>query len=284
MTSILTNEKYMGAALLQKAFTVDFLSKKMKKNDGEVPQYYVEDSHPGIIPPDEWHRVQAEIARRKELNGSYVGTSTFSAKIYCGDCGGMYGPKVWHSTDKYRRTIWQCNGKFKGEHRCTTTHLYEKDIKTLFLKAYGELLRERCTVIEDCRYVQQRLCDTSELESRKDYLTDEMMVTEELIRRCVEDNAAKAQNQGEYFEKYEKYAQRYEALKAEFNVLEQERKERRDKYDVIGSFITTLEASENIQLDFDDDTFTAVIERITVYADEHIDFTFRGGVTITEQL
>lgn len=98
------------------------------------------------------------------------------------------------------------------------------------------------------------------------------------------DNAAKAQNQGEYFEKYEKYTQRYEALKTEFDALEQERQERRDKYDVIGAFIATLKTSEKITLDFDDDTFTAVIEKITVYADEHMDLTFRGGVTITEQL
>ena len=47
--SILTNEKYKGAALLQKKYTVDFLTKTMKTNEGEVPQYYVEDSHPANI-------------------------------------------------------------------------------------------------------------------------------------------------------------------------------------------------------------------------------------------
>ena len=52
--SILTNEKYKGSALLQKKFTVDYLTKKMKTNEGEVPQYYVDDSHEAIIPPDEW--------------------------------------------------------------------------------------------------------------------------------------------------------------------------------------------------------------------------------------
>ena len=49
--SILTNEKYKGDALLQKTFTVNFLEKKMKKNEGEIPQYYVENSHPAIIDP-----------------------------------------------------------------------------------------------------------------------------------------------------------------------------------------------------------------------------------------
>ena len=63
--SILTNEKYKGSAILQKKFTVDFLSKKMKVNEGEVPQYYVEHSHPAIIDPEEWEQVQKEFQLRK---------------------------------------------------------------------------------------------------------------------------------------------------------------------------------------------------------------------------
>lgn len=62
--SILKNEKYKGSALFQKKYTVDFLTKKLKKNNGEVAQYYAENSHPAIINPDEWELVQAEL----ELN------------------------------------------------------------------------------------------------------------------------------------------------------------------------------------------------------------------------
>ncbi|MCF0137547.1 MAG: recombinase family protein [Oscillospiraceae bacterium] len=284
ITSILTNEKYKGSALLQKAFTVDYLSKKMKKNEGEVPQYYVEESHPGIIPPEEWNRVQAEIARRQALANCTSGGSVFSSRIFCGDCGCAYGPKVWHSNDKYRRTVWQCNGKFKGEHRCRTPHLYEKDIQTLFLTAYGEILRDRSSVAEDCRYVQRELCDTADLESRMDFLADEMAVAEELIRRCIEDNAAKAQDQAEYYEKYDKYTRRFDALKEEYDTLEKECRERREKFDVIGAFIDALETAADIPIEFDEDTFAAVVEKLTVYADERVEFTFKGGVTVTRQL
>lgn len=52
--SILMNEKYKSSAILQKKFTVDFLSKKMKVNEDEVPQYIVEERHPAIIDPDQW--------------------------------------------------------------------------------------------------------------------------------------------------------------------------------------------------------------------------------------
>ena len=86
MESILRNEKYKGSALLQKSFTVDFLTKKTKINEGEVPQYYVEDSHPAIIEPWEWEQVQAELERRKNSRNRHRQTSPFSGKILCGDC------------------------------------------------------------------------------------------------------------------------------------------------------------------------------------------------------
>ena len=76
--SILQNEKYRGDARLQKKFTVDFLQKKMKVNEGEVPQYYVENSHPAIIDPEEWDLVQAEFSRRKALGSRYSAASVFS--------------------------------------------------------------------------------------------------------------------------------------------------------------------------------------------------------------
>lgn len=91
INSILQNEKYRGSALLQKCFTTDFLTKKQKVNEGEVPQYYIEHSHEVIIVPLEWDAVQDEIRRRKEIGRAYSGTSVFSAKLVCGDCGGWSG-------------------------------------------------------------------------------------------------------------------------------------------------------------------------------------------------
>ena len=120
INSILTNEKYKGSALLQKTYTVDFLTKTTKVNEGEVPQYYVECSHPAIIEPAEWEAVQVEVARRKKMGRRHDCFTPFSGKVICGDCGSVYGSKIWHSNSKYRRVIWQCNRKFKNETKCTT--------------------------------------------------------------------------------------------------------------------------------------------------------------------
>ena len=79
--SILTNEKYKGDVLLQKNFTVDFLQKKMKKNEGEVQQFYVEHHHEAIISPAVFDLVQMELETRKEGSSRYSGVSIFSNKI-----------------------------------------------------------------------------------------------------------------------------------------------------------------------------------------------------------
>jgi hypothetical protein len=92
--SILKNEKYKGDAMLQKSFTVDFLTKKKKINEGEIPQYYVENSHPAIITPETFDLVQQEIKKRKNTKGHKTGGSCFSSKIVCGKCGSFYGSKV----------------------------------------------------------------------------------------------------------------------------------------------------------------------------------------------
>lgn len=92
----------------------------MKVNEGEVPQYYVENSHEAIIAPDEWEAVQAEMQRRKALGTKYSGNSVLATWLVCADCGSFFGSKVWHSTSKYRRVIWQCNHKFIGGEKCKT--------------------------------------------------------------------------------------------------------------------------------------------------------------------
>ena len=138
-----------GAALLQKCFMVDFLTKKRKVNEGEVPQYYVEHSHEPIITPEEFDKVQTELTRRKQISRQYSGKSIFSSRIVCGDCGSYFGSKVWNSTSKYRRVIWQCNGKFKGEHKCETSHLDEETIKARFVTALNAIIESKDNILED---------------------------------------------------------------------------------------------------------------------------------------
>ena len=149
--SILTNEKYKGDALLQKVYTVDFLTKKKKVNEGEVPQYYVEHNHDAIIEPAVFDTVQKQISVRQTGTNRRSSASILSGRIKCGCCGSWYGPKVWHSNDKYRRVIWQCNHKFDGGEKCRTPHLEEETLKGLFVKAVNFLTTEKDEIAANFR-------------------------------------------------------------------------------------------------------------------------------------
>ncbi|MCI6652879.1 MAG: recombinase family protein, partial [Ruminococcus sp.] len=199
---LLSNEKYLGNALLQKKFTVDFLSKKMKINEGEVPQYYIENSHEAIIDPMEWDAVQDEFKRRKAIGRAYSGKSVFGAKIVCGDCGGFYGSKTWHSTDKYKTVIWQCNRKFKNNTCCKTPHITEDEIKERFLKVYNGLISGKEPFIKSCKLTRDVLTDTEEIDSEMSELLSELEVVTELIKKCIAENSSSAQDQEKYTERY----------------------------------------------------------------------------------
>ena len=84
INKILRNEKYIGDALLQKTYTTDFLNKTRVKNNGIVPQYYVEGNHEAIIPKDIFLRVQEELVRRRVVktsaNGKKRAYEIFSVK------------------------------------------------------------------------------------------------------------------------------------------------------------------------------------------------------------
>lgn len=275
--SILTNEKYKGSALLQKKYTVDFLQKKMKVNEGEVPQYYVEHSHPPIIEPEEWERVQNEFNRRKNSDRRTLCNSPFAGKIICGDCGEIFGSKVWHSNSRYRRTIWQCNAKFKGEHKCKTPHLYEDDIKEMFVIALSKLMKNREALLEDGRLIYNELSDTAKLDKKCEKILDEIDVTKELIARLIKENAMQAQNQEEYLKKYESLAQRHDKLKSRYEVLQQKRERRLTQADNLSAFLFALRELDILNLKFTPTLWHITVDKVIVNSDGSIMFSFKNG-------
>ncbi len=277
--SILTNEKYKGSALLQKKFTVDFLTKKMKSNEGEVPQYYIEHSHEAIISPEEFDKVQEEIRRRKNLGRRYRGNTIFSARIVCGDCGAFYGRKVWGSTGKYRRVIWQCNHKFKGEHKCQTPHLYESAIKDGFVQAMNQVLADNESVLEDCRLMQATVSNCAEIEAKMQCQQEILQDLFEQAQQCVNENAQRSQSQEEYAARYKNLVGRYEKEKACFDRLSAEKMEREAKGKAIEMFINEIQTRKALT-DFDERLWLAVINKVTIHADGGMTFTFQSGIRI----
>ena len=273
--SILRNEKYKGAALLQK---------KMKVNEGEVPQYYVEHSHEAIITPDEWEKAQLELARRKNSTKRTYCNGPFAAKLVCGDCGEHYGSKVWHSNSKYRRTIWQCNAKYKGNTHCSTPHLYEHDLKQHFITALSELLINREALLEDGRYIRKELLDFSTIDGECDSILSEMDVIAGMIRNMVNENATQAVSQAAYIDRYNALVERYETLQARYDDLQQQKEQRQIRADAISGCLFALGELDLLQITFSDELWNTVIDHVTVYADERLVFRFKNGSEVLVEL
>ncbi|MDL2310397.1 recombinase family protein [Peptostreptococcaceae bacterium OttesenSCG-928-C18] len=147
---ILQNEKYIGDALLQKTYTVDFLSKKRVVNNGIVPQYYVENSHEAIIPRELYMQVQEEIVRRANLrtgkDGSkrvYSSRYALSSIVFCGECGDIYRRVHWNNRGK-KSIVWRCVSRLeeKGSD-CTSPTISESDLQNAVLKAINQIISER---------------------------------------------------------------------------------------------------------------------------------------------
>lgn len=278
--SILKNEKYKGDAMLQKSFTVDFLTKKKKINEGEIPQYYVENSHPAIITPEVFDLVQREINKRKNVKGYKTGGGCFSGKIICGERGSFYGSKVWHSTSKYRRVIWQCNTKFKNDEKYRTPHIYEDALKQVFIEAFNRLLENKEEILQDYGAIIQTLTDTSKLDKESAKLQSEMEIVIELLHKCVEENSHSALDQSEYEERYSALEERYENIKKALEEINEKHLERSAKHESIVAFIKELESREGMVTEFDEELWNGTIEKVLVHSEEKISFVFKDGMEL----
>lgn len=273
---MLSNEKYKGDALLQKEFTVNFLEKKMKKNEGEVPQYYVEGNHEAIISPAVFDMVQAELAKRTKGGYRYSGVSIFSNKIKCADCGGWYGSKVWHSTDAYKKTIYRCNHKYNGD-KCKTPHVTENEVKVAFVSAYNQLVGIKDEIIANTEVIRRTLCVTDALVEEKERLEEDMRVLVEMTQSIVAENARVALNQDDYQKRYDGLVARYDTVKARYDEVVAAIAGKEAQSERLANFIRILKEQDGIIQEFDNSLWGCMVEYVTVGKDKSIVVTFKDG-------
>lgn len=260
ITSILKNEKYKGDALLQKTFTTDFLTKTIKTNEGEVPQYYVTGNHPAIIDPAVWDSVHAELARRSGKGTS--NTHPFSNRIKCGDCGGWYGRKVWHSTSQYRRYIWRCNQKYRHEQPCTTPHVTEAQIQQSFTQALTTRITNQAGLNHTTQLLDETIYDTSTLETQRDEIAQRIEEIVALIAQLVTVNAATAHDPDEYDHRYQQLDNRYHDLQHQHQQIETKitsLTERRAQAHLIRDYLASRPP-----LEYSDEAWNTLVDHATI--------------------
>jgi len=272
--NILRNEKYKGDALLQKTYTVDFLSHKVKKNYGEVQQYYVENSHEAIIDEREWDMVQLELARRERIGKAYSAKSLFSSKLVCGECGGIYGPKVWHSNDPHRKVVWHCNQKFRRKHPCKTATLSEKDIKDAFIAAYNKYMVNESKTLLDLKLSYETLFTTSEFDEEIDKLSLELETLSNMVRKMIDENSSIEIAQEEYQKKYRKLEMEFEEKKERLIELKDKKTDLELRKSAMQGFIENFEKAPRVITEWNETLWNVFLRRAQVNEDGEIKFEF----------
>ncbi|MDE6087396.1 MAG: recombinase family protein, partial [Oscillospiraceae bacterium] len=146
---ILSNEKYTGDALLQKTYTIDCLSHKSVKNNGERPMYLVSDCHPAVIDRETFHLVQQEMARRNSKRkvsdrtiteqGKYSSKYALTELMLCGECGTPYRRVTWNVHGK-KRIVWRCISRLDhGNRYCKNSPtIHEEPLHRAIVKTIND--------------------------------------------------------------------------------------------------------------------------------------------------
>lgn len=282
--SILSNEKYKGDALLQKKFTVDFLNKKMKINEGEVPQYYVENSHPAIVSKKIFDLAQHEIQMRSEKARTSSSRHCFSSKLRCECCGGYYGSKVWHSTSKYRKTLWQCNHKFNNGERCMTPHIYESELLHICLDVENQLISDRSIIIDICKTILDLLFQDPSIIQKQ---TDAELAYDKAYRALaeyVEANKWQLIDQTEYQIKFSALENTLNQAKATFNQADADVQGRLATKNQIDQFISHLSEQNDLLSCFDETLWNITVDEVLVKPSGDLVFILKSGQQIYSRL
>src|SRR5699024_6530166 len=140
-------EKYIGDALLQKTYTVDFLTKKRVVNNGHVPQYNVETNQEAIIPREIYLQVQEEMMRREHIRNRKTGTKrVYNSKygvtniVICKECEVVFRRVHWNNRG-YRSIVWRCVSRLERKtHIGNAETIREDELHQAVVQAINELL------------------------------------------------------------------------------------------------------------------------------------------------
>lgn len=289
--SILKNEKYKGDALLQKTYITDPISKRVKKNNGELPMYYVENSHPAIIERRIFDRVQEEIARRagkkkvkqtgtKTELGRYSGKYALTELLYCGECGTPYRRCTW-SRDGKKKIVWRCVSRLDyGKKYCKNSpsveesRLHNAIAAAITKKANSEEINIGGIVNHIESFGSQR--DTDGIIQRQRRIAE----IEKVIGDLARFNSDEAQS-GELDYKFsELYAELY-SVKDELEEMQS------DAATLDGNMLNEMRevvtGLKNHPVEYDDKVVRQLIDCIKVMSADTIKICFKDG-TVTEVL
>ena len=285
--SILTNEKYTGDAILGKTFKPDVLSKHRIKNEGQVPMYYAEGTHPAIIDKELFELAKAEMARRKGAKTEAVGSSkftskyTFSGMLICGKCGSKLRRHTRRVGSGKVVPAFGCSNRIvNGRSECDSHHINEDVIARTYLAAIR-------TMAEDADEIIEAITEGAEMTLQPENAAAlERIETEiiELQQAVLELHKAKQRMEISESE----YASRMQGCKNHMILLEKQQAELRavdNRFAEIRAWLNTFaEHTKNAKTTatLDAIVIKALVDHITMY-DEYMEITFKCGASIEQK-
>ena len=294
---MLSNEKYMGDALLQKTYTVDFLSKKRVKNRGIVPQYYIEDDHEPIISKELFHQVQEEKVRRASIykpasrkrdtpqKSKYSSKYVLSDIMVCAECGQPYRRQVWSKYGQ-KQAVWRCDNRLKhGSKLCKhSPTLKEKtlhgaimnainsvvDCDTEFVKAFRE------NVIQVIGSYSKSV-QPDEYDTQIDELQQKMLsLIDESAKSNIKDN---------------EFEMQYQIITNQLKELKQKKEKNIKEHQLAHSYEQRINDMEQymkkmgyLQKEFDDELVRRLLKTVRVINQDKIEIHFLSGILINQRI
>ncbi len=291
---ILKNEKYSGDAILQKTYVTDCITKKTRKNNGELPMYIVKNHHDPIISRNDFNRVQEEMARRsakrniaekltKTEQGKYSAKYALSELLICGECGTHYRRVTW-TAKGFKEIKWRCINRIQyGKKKCHDSPTIDEQP---LQKAIVEAINEFCEVENDvAKVLRESVTEEFDVNLNGSVQAAQRRIGElahnidELIKLAsVPESAASAMADIEKFSEEMKTlrefieAEKLKQAKTEHSTAE------------LDMVLKRLENEDFAITEYDDVAIRQLVERITVMDKSTITVTFKGGFEIRKEL
>ncbi|SPF53422.1 Site-specific recombinase, DNA invertase Pin [Candidatus Desulfosporosinus infrequens] len=281
---IIKNEKYVGDMLLQKTITKDF---KKKRNRGEVPMYYVKDSHPAIVSRVDFEKAQELMVERARSKGNvegnrekYLKRYAFTSTIECGHCRKTYKRHIDNCGNVAESVCWVCSTYIIGRKiSCDVGRIKEETIKGLFVRVFNRLYSDRVKLLVDYK---RRL----EREKFTEIDLERIVKLDEEIESLIQQERALFLIEGKG---YAVLKTEHEELVCKLVQLQTERSiwmAELTKRDTCIAGTIELEAILDSQggklLEFGEDLYTAIVEKIVVKERTTLEFYLKNGLRFEE--
>lgn len=293
---ILTSEKYRGDALMQKTFIKDCISKKVVRNNGQLPMYLAQNNHPAIIDRHIHDAVQAEMARRNAGRSpskknastgrtSYASRYALSERLVCGECGTLYRRCVWVKRGK-RRVVWRCVSWLDyGTKYChNSPTLDEEPLQRAILAAINEVMDNRDELAHE-------IASTMELELAP---IPGQTISLADIQRGINDleghfnslleQAAEQIGSQDYMAQFQKITNDIAALKAQRSRIEEQRKSSATAVRQLDRAVSLLKTASPDLIEWNESFIRQLVDTVKVLSENTIVVYLRGGIEIQRSI